>query len=242
MKQMSNKILLSVIIPLYNEQERVFHLKEVVRFLANQKFTSELIVVNDGSKDATLRRLEKMKITPVKLISYTNNRGKGYAIKKGMMAAKGEYRLFMDVDLSTPLSEIDKLVPMLGDSDVVIGTRKNKQANVLVRQQILRELMGRTFTWLSRTILGVKVSDFTCGFKCFSKLAAEKIFGKTRIERWGFDGEVLYLAKKYNLEIKEMPVTWINDNKTKVRFPQDIVRSFSELAQVLINDVILRLY
>lgn len=237
------EIYLSVVIPVYNESDRLFRLKEVIDYLKKQKYSSEVIVVNDGSTDETLIKLKELaKTLSFQIVSYDQNRGKGWAIKKGMAAAVGEYRLFIDVDLSTPLKEIEKILPFLDKFPVVIGTRKNDQAKVLIHQPKLRENLGKAFTWLSQVILGVGVSDFTCGFKCFSKESADKIFKRMRIERWGFDSEILYLCQKFGYPIKEVAVVWKNDARSKVKFPQDIIRSLSELIQIISNDRIKHLY
>ncbi len=236
-------ILLSVIIPVYNEAGRVHHLEHVAGFLKQQKYKSELVVVNDGSSDNTRYLLGKLARTwGFKVISYSKNRGKGWAIRTGMLAASGQFRLFTDVDLSTPIEEIEEVIRRLPQAPVIIGTRKNGRAKVLVHQPKLRELLGKGFTFLSQVILGVKVSDFTCGFKCFSAPAAKDIFLRMKIERWGFDPEILYLAHKLKFKIKEIPVTWANDRQTKVRFPQDMISSFLELLTVVVNDKIKKIY
>jgi hypothetical protein len=159
-----------------------------------------------------------------------------------MLAAVGEFRLFMDVDLSTPISEIETFSQSVEEYDVVIGTRKVKGARVVVHQPILREYLGVIFTQLSQLILNTWVSDFTCGFKCFSREAAERIFRKTKVFRWGFDSEALFLARKYGFSIKEVPVIWSNDERTRVRFPNDIINSFGELLAIRYFDWIKCLY
>jgi dolichyl-phosphate beta-glucosyltransferase len=230
-------IFWSIIVPAYNESKRVYNLDNILRYLGRQKETWELIVVNDGSQDDTLQKLEPFKRkSNFKLISYATNRGKGYAVKTGMLAASGKFRLFCDIDLSTPIEEIRKFKPFLGKADVIIGTRKLKGAKVVLHQSFLREYLGRGFTLLSQLILNTWVSDFTCGFKCFSKAASERIFAKTRIFRWGFDSEALFLAKKYELKIEEVPVVWKNDPQTKVRFPRDLINSFGELIAIRCYD------
>ena len=223
----------SIIVPCYNESTRVDNIVKILEYLRGLDKSWELIVVDDGSTDNTLDKLKSLnKKSDFKLISYSNNRGKGYAVKTGMLAATGEFRLFLDVDLSTPITEIEIFSQFAGQYDVIIGTRKIKGAKVLVHQPILREYLGVVFTFLSQLILNTWVSDFTCGFKSFSQEAAERIFGKTRIFRWGFDSEALFLAKKYGFSIKEVPVVWKNDKRTRVRFPTDIVNSFGELLAI----------
>lgn len=228
---------ISVILPVFNESKRLFNLEKVISYLESRKdFKSEIVVVNDGSSDNTLELLNNYK--GIKIVSYSKNRGKGFAVKSGMLASSGDYRLFSDVDLSTPIEEIDKVLAQLENADVIIGSRKTGSAKVTVKQSLLRETLGRGFTKLSQIVLQVSVSDFTCGFKCFSRKAAEKIFDKVTIDRWGFDSEILFLAEKYGYEIKEIPVSWANDKNTKVRFPQDIINSFLELLKIRLNNLL----
>jgi len=222
-----------VIVPCYNEAKRINNLVEIVQHLRGLDKTWELIVVNDGSRNDTLTKLRVLnKKFPFRLITYKTNRGKGYAVKTGMLKAVGKYRLFLDVDLSTPIAQMEKLNESIIRYDVVIGTRKLKGAKVLVHQPLIREKLGVAFTFLSQLVLNTNISDFTCGFKSFSGEASERIFQKTRIYRWGFDSEVLFLAKKYGFSIKEVPVVWKNDDRTKVRFPNDIFNSFRELLAI----------
>lgn len=237
------KIFLSIVIPVYNEMDRLHHLKEVIDYLNKQRYTSEIIIVNDGSVDGTLNRLNKLNVhNRYHIISYPGRRGKGFAVKTGMLSAKGNLRLFTDIDLSTPIDEIGKFLPYIHRFDVIIGSRKKRRAKVLIHQSKLRESLGRGFTFLSGRLLRVRISDFTCGFKIFSKRASEKIFNKTKIERWGFDSEILYLAQKYKFKIKEIPVTWADDVKTRVKFPQDLIRSFLELIEIILNDRYRKIY
>jgi len=144
----------------------------------------------------------------------------------------------MDVDLSTPPKMIGELNKIIKNGDVIIGTRKNNKATLIQRQSKVREMMGVFFTSLSQKIIGVGVTDFTCGFKCFKKKAALKIFSKQRINGWAFDAESLFLAQKYGLSIKELPVEWKNVKGTKVRFPQDAIQSFIDLLRIRINDIL----
>ncbi len=227
---------LSIIIPIFNEEKRLKKLYEIVTFLKKQKYSWELIIVDDGSTDRTYKILKPIKDKlRSKLISYNPNVGKGSAIRTGMLTAKGEYRLFLDIDLSTPIEELEKFLPFLKEYDIVIGSRKMKLSNVIIRQPFIREMLGKMFTQLSQRILQMQVSDFTCGFKCFSKKASDYIFSRQRIDRWGFDSEVLYIGKQGGFSIKEIPVSWKNDPRTKVKFPQDILNSLGELIKIRIN-------
>ena len=227
---------LSIIIPVFNEEKRIKKLSEIVSYLKKQKFSWELIVVNDGSTDKTKKKLRLLKDKlKFKTISYFPNKGKGFAIKTGMLSAKGKYRLFLDIDLSTPINEFDNFYPFLKKFDIIIGSRRIKSSSVTVRQPFIREMLGKMFTKLSQELLLMNISDFTCGFKCFSQKAADQIFVRQTTNRWGFDPEILYIGKIHKNSIKEIPVKWKNDPKTKVKFPQDILNSFKELAGIKIN-------
>lgn len=232
----THKPFLSIIIPLYNEQARINKLANVYKFLDQQKFDYEVILINDGSADKTLETLKKLsrkfKFT---LITYAENHGKGFAIKTGMLAAKGQYLLFTDIDLSTPIEEFTKFLPSLKKKVIIIGSRKTKGSTLQSRQGFIRENLGKGFTLLSQVTFNLYLSDFTCGFKCFPKQAAKEIFSKQKINRWGFDPEVLFLAKKFGYKIIEIPVKWSNDPRSKVQFPQDIIRSLLDLYQIRYN-------
>lgn len=229
---------LSIIIPLYNEQGRLKKISQIYKFLDRQDFNYEVIPVNDGSEDDTLKKLKLLsKKFKFHLVTYAKNRGKGFAVKSGMLAAKGRFRLFIDIDLSTPIAEISKFLPHLAKHHLLIGSRKMTGSDLLIRQSPLREALGKSFTVLSRLVLNLNVSDFTCGFKCFSKKAAEDIFSRQKIERWGFDSEILFLAKKLGYEIKEVPVQWSNDPKTRVKFPLDVITSLMDLCIIRYNNL-----
>jgi len=234
---MKNNCFLSIVVPVYNESKRVKGLPKIVKFLNSKKFSWEIIVVNDGSTDDTLAKLKNYQGKyKFQIINYRNNRGKGHAIKRGMLKARGKYILFTDIDLSTPLKEFNSFIPHLTKHDVIIGTRKTHNSKLMIRQNMLREALGKGFTFLSRKILGVNVSDFTCGFKCFSNNAASKIFPKLTIDRWGFDSEIMFLIGANNLSLKEVSVIWKNDPDTRVKFPQDIIRSLNDLIRIRLNN------
>lgn len=238
---MTKKILqdpfISVIVPLYNEESRLANLSKIFIFFKKKNFNYELILINDGSRDKTLNKLNELsKNFKFKLISYQENRGKGYAVKMGMMQARGKYRLFTDIDLSTPIEAFNKFLPILPRYDIVIGSRKKKGSRLIIHQPKLREKLGKAFTTLSRGFLNINLTDFTCGFKCFSQEAAKKIFFRQKINRWGFDTEILFIGKKMGLSVKEVPVVWKNDIETKVKLPWDIVTSLADLVKIRYND------
>jgi dolichyl-phosphate beta-glucosyltransferase len=238
---------ISFVIPIYNESTRLHKTLEALNTLRLPKQLSlaEVLFVNDGSTDNTLRLLKHAKsnllihftkafpTTEIVVVSYKQNQGKGFAIKQGMLRSSADYTLFFDADMSTPLSQVTKFVPFMKKGiDVIIGTRKNGRSTVIMHQPLLRELLGKLFTKTAKTILQVDTTDFTCGFKAFSKQAREAIFSTSRIKAWGYDGEVLFLAKKYNFSQQEVPVLWSNDPNTKVKIYKAIPQTLIDLFRV----------
>lgn len=224
---------LSIIIPIYNESGRIqIGLMEICKWHKLQP-QWEFILVNDGSTDDTAKQIKQYKF--IKLISYPVNQGKGYALKQGVLEATQPLILLSDIDWSTPLTELPKLFQKITTADLVIGSRKMAGAEVTQHQPWWRELLGKQFTNLSRTWLGLNVSDVTCGFKLFKGSLARKLFGLLKINRWSYDAEILYLAKKLNYKIKEVPVRWQNDEKTKVNLIRDIFGSLNDLWQIRWN-------
>jgi glycosyltransferase involved in cell wall biosynthesis len=234
----SNNIYLSLVIPLYNESERIGQaVGSLSRFLLKQDFTHEVIFVDDGSRDDTIIKLISLKPKFNYLtLGYKINRGKGYALKQGMKKARGSYVIFLDVDMSTPIEELRKFRPWMdGEYHIIIGTRKAHGARLVKRQPILRQKMGEIFTALSNLAIGGGVTDFTCGFKCFSQEAARKIWNAETINRWGFDTEIIFLARKFGYSVTELPVVWSNDERTRVNLLKDSLRSLSDLFKIRYN-------
>ncbi|MEK7622366.1 MAG: glycosyltransferase family 2 protein, partial [Patescibacteria group bacterium] len=157
---------------------------------------------------------------------------KGYALKQGVLVATQPLILISDIDWSTPITELPKLWAKINQANLVIGSRKMIGSRVMKHQPWWREWLGRQFTNLSRAWLGLTVSDVTCGFKLFQAPAAKKLFNLAKINRWSYDAEILYLAKKINYKIKEVAVRWKNDEKTKVNLIRDILESFNDLWQI----------
>jgi len=218
---------ISIIIPVFNESNRINQGLKIINQW-RQKFPHwEFILINDGSTDDTAIRIKKYKF--IKLISYNKNKGKGFALKQGVMKATQPLILLTDIDWSTPLSELPKLFKQTADFEVVIGSRKIAGAQIQKHQPWWREWLGRQFTNLSRLWLGLNISDFTCGFKLLKTEPAKKLFSLSKINRWGYDAEILYLAKKLHYRVTEAPVVWRNDNKTKVNLFKDIFRSLTDL-------------
>ena len=213
---------LSVIIPVYNEAKRLPHALTI----CGKNPGWEIIFVNDGSTDATAALIKK---AGFKLISYPKNQGKGYALKHGEAATTKPLTLITDVDFSTPLTDLPKLLKALNGAGIVIGSRKTKGAQITKHQSPWREFLGRQFTNLTNLWLGTNVSDVTCGFKLFKTPVAKKLFALSKIKRWGYDAEILYLAKKLKFKIAEVPVVWHNDARTKVALLPDIFRSLVDL-------------
>jgi dolichyl-phosphate beta-glucosyltransferase len=233
------QIHLSVIIPAYNEEKRLPKtLREIDDYLKKQNFESEIIVVSDGSKDKTCEIVESLKseIKNLKLICEKVNRGKGYAVKIGMLNAKGKFRLFTDADNSTPINQIEKFWPEFEKgADIVIASRDIKGAILDPPQPLFRRFVGEVFKYLRKIIVGLwEIQDTQCGFKCFKGEVAEKIFQKCEIERFAFDPEVLLIAKKMGFKIKEVPVYWKNDLQSKVKF-KSMVKMLIDLFKLRIN-------
>ena len=228
-------VRLSVVIPAYNEAAVIRQtLREVAAYLDAAGLTHEIVVVDDGSTDGTVavvRELES-RLPSLRLIQ-ASHQGKGGAVKQGALEATGEAVLFMDADHSTRIEELQNYLPWLEDGfEVVIGSRKMPGAEVRVHQPPMREAMGRVFTWLTNRLLGTRVTDITCGFKCFTAEAAAEIFRLQRIAGWGFDAEILFIARRRGYRIKEVPVVWTDDATTKVRLLHDTLRSLSELVSI----------
>lgn len=232
--------MVSIIIPAYNEEKRIAASIEVIyKFLKSFKKSYEVLIVNDGSKDSTGKILKELqKKYNFRLINHTVNAGKGAAIKTGVNNASGEVILFTDTDLSVPIEFLDNyLEAMSKNTDIVIGTRAHRNSKVEVPQSKLRETLGEVFTRLANIILNVGVTDFTCGFKMFRKDAAEIIFNRQLINRWAFDAESLYIAKKYKFNIKEVPVVWRHREGSKVKFPRDLIETLISLIVIRFNDL-----
>lgn len=237
---MGKGIKFTLIIPAYNEAKIIRGtIESVVSFLSKKTFSWEVIVVDDGSSDTTPEIVKNFKESNVRLVRLTKNQGKGAAIRAGVKLAKGDSIVFSDADLSVPLKNIDVFIKELEKgSEVVIGSRRVKGAKIVVHQPWLRENMGRVFTFLTNLVTGVGISDFTCGFKGFSKKAARKIWGSTLVDRWAYDSEVLFLAKKYGFKIGEIPVSWKNREDTRVVLGSAVLTSFTDLLKIRFNDIL----
>lgn len=238
---------LSLIIPVFNEEQRI---DKFIRTLTRTRFPAsikleEVIFVDDGSTDqtknvikASAHRLKQKHQISVKLISYPDNTGKGHAVKLGMKAAKAEYALLVDVDLSTPLRCVRSFAKAMDHQHpVIIGTRKTGSSTISIPQPIHRQLLGHGFTLLSQTMLNTWVSDFTCGFKAFHRSVRARVFSKVKINRWGYDAELLFVSRLLGYSITEIAVDWQHDSGSKVRVWQDVTSSLVELLQIRWHDM-----
>jgi dolichyl-phosphate beta-glucosyltransferase len=230
---------LSVVIPAYNEAGRIAEpLRRIHHHLAGRGLSAEVVLVDDGSTDGTpdvVRRIAAELGMALRVLGSPGNRGKGHALRLGMTSARGRAVLMTDADLSTPIDELDRFLPWLRDgAQVVIGSRKMHGATIEVRQPLLREMMGRVFTFLTRLLI-VRVSDVTCGFKLFTREAAHEVFSRLTLDDWSFDAEALFVARKLGYGIREVPVTWRDAAGTKVHRGRDAVRAGLGLARIRLN-------
>ncbi|MFQ5911838.1 MAG: dolichyl-phosphate beta-glucosyltransferase [Nitrospinota bacterium] len=230
-------IELSIVIPAFNEQRTLrLCLETVERYAQSRGYTYEILIVDDGSADRTrgIARQYMAGRNHIRLLANDQNRGKGYAVRQGMLAARGNLVLFMDADLSTRPEELDRMREWFDRGfPVVIGTRRAEGAIIARHQSFLRETMGTIFTLLSRVLLKTPGSDFTCGFKCFRREAAQSLFSRQTLDDWSFDAEVLHIAQRRGIAVKEVPVRWTNAENSKVHIIRDAVRSFLGLLCIL---------
>ena len=209
---------LSIVIPAYNEARRLPEtLARLRRWLGSTTLRTEIMVVDDGSTDGTAEAAREPGGEEVTLLRHEPNRGKGYAVRRGMLAATGERRLMTDADLSTPIEELPRLMRELDHgADIAIGSRAVAGARIEIHQPAYREAMGRIFNRLVRHLLLPGLSDTQCGFKLFTARAAEEAFGACRLDGFSFDVEALVVARRRGLRIAEVPVVWRNDEASRV--------------------------
>ena len=230
---------LSIVIPAYNEESRLGEtLEKIAAYLARQDYGYEVIVVSDGSTDRTVAvaRGWRPEGFPLEVIDRKENRGKGYSVREGGARAKGEYVLFSDADLSTPIEDVEKFLPYLQEGfGLVIGSRNMEASELIVRQPFYRRLMGRVFNLLVRALAVPGIIDSQCGFKIFSRPALASISALCRIDGFSFDVEMLYLARRLGIKIKEVPVRWINAAGSSVSPVRDSLRMFRDVCRISLN-------
>lgn len=233
-----DNIHLSIVVPAYNEQNRIGKsLKELDAYLSRQNYSYEILVINDGSKDKTAEVVSEAAKTVknLRLIDNRENHGKGYVVRQGMLEARGEYRLFSDADSSVSIDQIEKFWPYFKEGyDVVIGSIEVEGAKVEEHAAWYRRFIGHWAKLLIRALAIWEIRDTQRGFKCFTARAAESVFPKQTITRWGFDIEILVIAKKQGYKIKEVPVVWINPGESKVNLSA-YINTFKELLQIKWN-------
>lgn len=231
---------LSIVIPAYNEEFRLPKtLEAIFAWLGSRPSAEEVIVVDDGSTDRTREIVAALqeKHPSLRLVPNGQNRGKGYSVRHGMLEARGEITLFSDADLSTPIEEADKLLAAMRDGgyDAAIGSRAMDRSLIEVHQSAGREQAGILFNRLVRWIVGIEFSDTQCGFKAFRRERCRIIFEQQRVDRFGFDPEILFLAKRHGLGVAEVPVRWRHDSATKVNVVADGIEMFVELLGIRWN-------
>ncbi len=224
------KTELSIIFPAYNEEVLIQNtLDRAVSYLNKLNISWEILVVDDGSQDKTSKIVREYGNKDVKLIRFPQNQGKGAALKKGMLAARGEYVIFSDADLSVDIRRSKDFLQVLKSADVAVASRRTKGSKIAIHQSFARESMGKVFTAITRFMMGVNLSDFTCGFKGFRREVAQDVFTQAKINRWAYDAEIMFLANKYGYKIKEIPVVWKNREDTRVKLFDAVITSFRDL-------------
>lgn len=216
-------LFLSVVIPAYNEEDRLVPtIEETIDYLAKQHYSSEILVVSDGSHDNTAKVINRFKSpSRVKLLAfeYHPNRGKGYAVRYGMLRCKGAINMFMDADYAVPIQSVEKAWPVFEQGyDIVIASRALKGARIIAHQNFFRELSARVYTIVQNFYLGISYPDTQCGFKLYRKAAARRLFANQKLDSVIFDAELLWLAKKAGLRVGQFPVQWTHVENSRIKY------------------------
>jgi len=232
---------LSIVIPAYNESARIEHaLERVMACVAEQSWDAEVLVVDDGSKDDTAVIVQRWmaQYPRLHLVQNPGNRGKGYSVRNGLLQAAGEVVMFTDADLSAPMEEAERLLAAIADgADVAIGSRWMDRTRQTIHQPLYRQFFGRCFNWITRSVMGLPFKDTQCGFKAFRRSAAQTIFRLQTIERWGFDPEILFIARKLKYVIREVPVTWGHDERSRISYLKDGMKMLEDMAKIRTNSL-----
>ena len=229
----------SIVIPAYNEAGRIpATLQEVVETVRRKGWSAEVIVVDDGSTDATadiVRRFAEER-PEVRLLQNPGNRGKGYSVRSGLLKALGDVVMFTDADLSAPMEEAQGLFDAIaGGADIAIGSRWLERSRQTIRQPLYRQFFGRCFNAVTRLVMDLPFADTQCGFKAFTRAAAQTVFQLQTIQRWGFDPEILFIALKRGYRIQEIPVSWAHDERSRMSYLKDGIKMLQEIAIVRWN-------
>jgi glycosyltransferase involved in cell wall biosynthesis len=231
----------SIVIPAYNEGARIpATLNSVIAVVRSHGWNAEIIVVNDGSSDNTAQVVREIgKSAPeLRLIENPGNRGKGYSVRSGILQALGEIVMFTDADLSSPMEEAERLFAAIAaGADIAIGSRWLESSRQTHRQPLYRQVFGRCFNAVTRAIMRLPFADTQCGFKAFTRHAAQTVFQLQTIERWGFDPEILFIALKRGFRVVEVPVSWAHDERTRMSYLRDGLVMLEELARVRWNAI-----
>jgi len=235
-----SKPMLSIVVPAFNEARRIGDsIQKIDAFIRESPLSFEVIVVDDGSKDATPAIVEKAGIAGLRLIRNQQNHGKGFAVREGVLAASGNYVLFTDADLSAPIAEVNKLLEVAtrDGADVVVGSRALDRKYIERHQSGLRELGGIVFNFMVRMLLGLPIYDTQCGFKLFHTERTRHVFEQLTTFGFGFDPELLFLSKRSGLTIREVSVRWSHADGSKVNVLRDSVRMFGDLLRIRWNAI-----
>jgi len=232
---------LSIVIPAYNECARIQETFERVMSCVQERgWDAEVLVVDDGSTDDTVAVVQRWmeKYDRLHLVKNAGNRGKGYSVRNGLLQAAGDVVMFTDADLSAPMEEAERLVAAIEQgADVAIGSRWLDKQKQTVHQPLYRRFFGRCFNKVTRLVIGLPFHDTQCGFKAFRREAAQTIFRLQTIERWGFDPEILFIARKLKYKIVEVPVTWGHDERSRMSYLKDGMKMLEEMAQIRANSL-----
>ncbi len=229
----------SIVIPAYNEAARIGNaLEQVVACIHERGWNAEVIVVDDGSRDQTAEivRTFAKNHPEVRLLQNPGNHGKGYSVRNGILHSFGEVVMFTDADLSAPIEEADGLFAAIAaGADIAIGSRWLERTRQTIRQPLYRQFFGRCFNGVTRAIMGLPYADTQCGFKAFTRAASQTVFQLQTIERWGFDPEILFIARKRGYRVDEVAVSWAHDERTRMSYLKDGMRMLQDIAIVRWN-------